>query len=118
VRKYYLANKNCFLKVSKEKHLKAQKIIPIFLAFYYYSSVSSSFIYFISPEYVKEEFCMKDILRKSIIKFLSAIGLFVLLLGYFTDVYDFMLGVVIALGIWLIASVIARMWFLDRVERK
>ena len=61
---------------------------------------------------------MKEVLRKSIIRFLSTLGLFIIILGYFTNAYDFMLGVVITLAIWLVASVFARVWFLDRVQRK
>ena len=45
-----------------------------------------------------------------VIGLLGAAGVVVLLLGLLADTYEFMLGLVIAIGIWLVSGLLARYW--------
>lgn len=48
--------------------------------------------------------------KQLIVGLLGVAGFMVLLLGLFTNAYEFMLGVVIAIGIWLVSGLLARYW--------
>ncbi len=48
--------------------------------------------------------------KELIVGVLGVAGLVVLLLGLFTDAYAFMLGLVIAIGIWSVSGLFARYW--------
>jgi len=48
--------------------------------------------------------------KELIVGALGVAGLVVMLLGLFTDSYAFMLGLVIAIGIWSISGLFARYW--------
>jgi hypothetical protein len=48
--------------------------------------------------------------KELIVGLLGVAGLVVLLLGLLTDSYDFMLGLVIAIGIWSVSGLFARYW--------
>jgi hypothetical protein len=53
--------------------------------------------------------------KEALIKFLSGLGFIVLLIGLFTDLYDFTCGLIGAIAIWILTEVIAR--YLD-VKKK
>ena len=48
--------------------------------------------------------------KELIVGALGVAGLVALLLGLFTDTYAFMLGLVIAIGIWSASGLFARYW--------
>ena len=48
--------------------------------------------------------------KRAYISILSLIGLIVLLVGLFTDAYDFMIGLIIAIAIWVGSGILARYW--------
>jgi hypothetical protein len=48
--------------------------------------------------------------KELLVGVLGVAGLIVLLLGLFLDVYEFMLGLVIAIGIWSVSGLLARYW--------
>ncbi len=48
--------------------------------------------------------------KELIVGALGVAGLVVLLLGLFTETYGFMLGLVIAIGIWSVSGLFARYW--------
>ncbi|MDH3472002.1 MAG: hypothetical protein OEM94_11870 [Acidimicrobiia bacterium] len=48
--------------------------------------------------------------KELIVGVLGVAGLIVLLLGLFTESYEFMLGLVIAIGIWSVSGLLARYW--------
>jgi len=48
--------------------------------------------------------------KELIVGVLGVAGLIVLLLGLFTESYAFMLGLVIAIGIWSVSGLLANYW--------
>jgi hypothetical protein len=48
--------------------------------------------------------------KELIVGLLGVAGLVVLLLGLLTESYDFMLGLVMAIGIWSVSGLFARYW--------
>jgi hypothetical protein len=48
--------------------------------------------------------------KELIVGLLGAAGVVVLLLGLLAETYEFMLGLVIAIGIWLVSGLLARYW--------
>jgi hypothetical protein len=48
--------------------------------------------------------------KELIVGLLGVAGLVVLLLGLLTESYDFMLGLVSAIGIWSVSGLFARYW--------
>ncbi|MDH3729841.1 MAG: hypothetical protein OES13_01760 [Acidimicrobiia bacterium] len=48
--------------------------------------------------------------KELIVGFMGVAGLVVLLFGLFTDGYKFMVGLVIAIGIWSVSGLFARYW--------
>jgi uncharacterized membrane protein len=48
--------------------------------------------------------------KKAYVSLLGLIGLIVLLVGLFLHVYDFMLGLIIAIVLWIGSGILARYW--------
>jgi len=48
--------------------------------------------------------------KKAYISLLGLLGLVVLLVGLFLDVYDFMLGLIIAIVLWVGSGILAKYW--------
>ena len=48
--------------------------------------------------------------KRAYLGLLSLIALIILLVGLFFDVYDFMIGLVIAIAIWVGSGILARYW--------
>lgn len=48
--------------------------------------------------------------KKAYISLIGLIGLIVLLVGLFTDIYDFIIGLIIAIVIWVGSGILARYW--------
>jgi hypothetical protein len=53
--------------------------------------------------------------KATYVSILSALGLVVLLVGLFTDLYPFMTGLVIAIACWIASGILARYW---KVKKK
>ena len=51
---------------------------------------------------------MKKREKEALVKLLGGLGLIVLLIGLFTNVYEFMHGLVAAIAIWIITGVVAK----------
>jgi hypothetical protein len=48
--------------------------------------------------------------KRAYISILSLIGLIILLVGLFTDAYDFMIGLIIAIACWTGSGILAKYW--------
>ena len=48
---------------------------------------------------------------------LGVAGVVVLLVGLLAETYEFMLGLVIAIGIWLVSGLLARYWGVRKWKR-
>lgn len=48
--------------------------------------------------------------KQAIVGLLSGIGVIVLLLGIFTEIYVFTTGLIIAIAIWILNGVLAKYW--------
>ena len=48
--------------------------------------------------------------KRAYISLLGLIGLVILLVGLFTEAYDFMIGLIIAIAIWVGSGILARYW--------
>ena len=48
--------------------------------------------------------------KRAYTSLLSLIGLVVLLVGLFTPAYDFIIGLIIAIAIWVGSGILARYW--------
>jgi len=48
--------------------------------------------------------------KRAYISILSALGLIILLVGLFLHVYDFMVGLIIAIVCWIASGILARYW--------
>lgn len=48
--------------------------------------------------------------KRAYTSLLGLIGLIVLLVGVFTDAYDFIIGLIIAIAIWVGSGILARYW--------
>jgi len=48
--------------------------------------------------------------KRAYISILSLIGLIILLVGLFTDAYDFMIGLIIAIVCWAGSGILAKYW--------
>ena len=53
---------------------------------------------------------MTNSTKELIVGLLGVAGVIVLLLGLLAETYAFMLGLVIAIGIWLVSGLLARYW--------
>jgi len=53
---------------------------------------------------------MSERAKRAYVSLLSLIGLAVLLVGLFTAAYDFMVGLIIAIIIWIGSGILARYW--------
>ena len=53
---------------------------------------------------------MAESTKELIVGLIGIAGVVVLLLGLLPALYDFMLGLVIAIGLWLLAGLLARVW--------
>jgi len=51
---------------------------------------------------------MKKNEKEALVKLLGGIGLIVLLIGLFTNLYEFMYGLVAAIAIWILTGVVAK----------
>jgi hypothetical protein len=57
---------------------------------------------------------MKKHEKEALIKLLGGIGLIVLLIGLFTNIYEFMYGLVAAIAIWILSGVVAKYLGVDK----
>ena len=48
--------------------------------------------------------------KRAYISLLSLIGLIILLVGLFTPAYDFIIGLIIAIAIWVGSGILGRYW--------
>lgn len=48
--------------------------------------------------------------KRIIVGVLGVAGAIILLLGLFTEAFEFMLGLVIAIGFWLVSGLLANTW--------
>jgi len=48
--------------------------------------------------------------KRAYVSLLGLIGLVILLVGLFTDAYDFMIGLICAIAIWVSSGILARYW--------
>lgn len=48
--------------------------------------------------------------KKAYLSILSLIGLVVLLVGLFTAAYSFVIGLIIAIVIWVVSGILAKYW--------
>lgn len=53
---------------------------------------------------------MKDNAKRAYISLISLAGLIVLLVGLFTDLYGFLIGLIIAIALWVGSGILARYW--------
>ena len=53
---------------------------------------------------------MTERAKRAYVSLLSLVGLAVLLVGLFTAAYDFMIGLIIAIIIWVGSGILARYW--------
>lgn len=53
---------------------------------------------------------MTENTKELVVGLLGAAGVVVLLLGLLAETYEFMLGLVVAIGIWLVSGLFARYW--------
>lgn len=53
---------------------------------------------------------MTESTKQLLVGIMGVAGVVVLLLGLFTETYEFMFGLVIAIGLWLISGLFARYW--------
>jgi len=60
---------------------------------------------------------MKKREKEAIVKLLGGIGLVVLLIGLFTNVYEFMHGLIAAIAIWIVTGVIAKYWGVEEKKK-
>lgn len=50
---------------------------------------------------------MKKNQKQAIVSLISGLGVIVLLVGVFTDIYEFTTGLIIAIALWIIDGVVA-----------
>lgn len=50
---------------------------------------------------------MKKSEKEALIKLLGGLGLIILLVGLFTDLYEFMHGLIAAITVWILSGVVA-----------
>ena len=48
--------------------------------------------------------------KQLVVGLLGVAGVIVLLLGLFTSSYEFMFGLVVAIGLWLVSGLFAKVW--------
>ena len=48
--------------------------------------------------------------KRAYISIISLAGLIILLVGLFTDAYDFMIALIIAIAFWVGSGILARYW--------
>lgn len=48
--------------------------------------------------------------KKAYISLISLVGVIVLLVGLFTDAYDFIIGLIIAIVLWVGSGILAKYW--------
>lgn len=53
---------------------------------------------------------MAENTKQLIVGLMGVAGVVVLLLGLFSESYDFMVGLVIAIGLWLVSGLVAQYW--------
>jgi len=61
---------------------------------------------------------MKENQKKALLALLSGIGTIVLLIGIFTDLYQFSYGLVAAIAIWILTGVVAKYLGVEKKETK
>lgn len=61
---------------------------------------------------------MKENQKKALIALLGGIGTIVLLIGIFTDLYQFTYGLVVAIAIWILTGVVAKYLGVEKKEPK
>ena len=60
---------------------------------------------------------MKKHEKEAIIKLLGGIGLIVILVGLFTDLYDFLYGLVAAIALWILSGAVAKYWKIEKKKK-
>ena len=60
---------------------------------------------------------MKKNQKEALVKLLGGIGLIVLLIGLFTEMYDFMHGLVAAIAIWILTGVVAKYYGVEKEKK-
>ena len=53
---------------------------------------------------------MSTAAKKAYVSLLGLVGLIVLFVGLFTDAYDFIIGLIIAIAIWIGSGILAKYW--------
>lgn len=53
---------------------------------------------------------MAENTKQLIVSLMGVAGVVVLLLGLFSESYDFMVGLVIAIGLWMVSGLVAQYW--------
>ncbi len=48
--------------------------------------------------------------KKAYISLISLVGLIVLLVGLFTSAYDFIIGLIVAIVLWVSSGILAKYW--------
>ncbi|MBU1975793.1 MAG: hypothetical protein KKG59_05300 [Nanoarchaeota archaeon] len=61
---------------------------------------------------------MKKREKEAIVKLLGGIGLIVLLIGLFTNAYEFMYGLIAAIAVWILTGVVAKYWGVEKDKKK
>jgi hypothetical protein len=56
--------------------------------------------------------------KQLIVGLLGVAGVVILLLGLFTETYEFMFGLVIAIGFWLVSGLMAQFWEVPKWKLK
>ncbi len=51
---------------------------------------------------------MKKNEKEALVKLLGGVGFIVLLIGLFTNLYEFMYGLIAAIAVWIITGVVAK----------
>lgn len=56
--------------------------------------------------------------KEALVKLLCGLGLIVLLIGLFTNLYEFMHGLVAAIAIWILSGVVAKYLGVEKEDKK
>jgi len=56
--------------------------------------------------------------KQLLVGMLGVAGVIVLLLGLFTGSYEFMFGLVVAIGLWLVSGLFAKVWGVQKWRLK
>ena len=60
---------------------------------------------------------MKKREKEALVKLLGGLGVIVLLVGLFTDLYGFIPGLVAAIAIWIITGVVAKYYGVEKGKK-